>query len=307
MATKQPIRGAFTLIELPAMRKRKGNAFTLIELLVVIAILTLLISLLLPALARVKTITRFTLCRANLRNVANAFHGFAAERDGRLPGYTHSTVEYWSPIWSQILNREFYHENKSSVYPTSGYGDEPTCGPLLRFWTFWSPDYYDNSQLHKKWMTCLEYKAWGAPPTSNRWSRPWIMNGYAAGGGYSAPTYGGKEVDPPSTIHPSYDKYYLGTRQETFANPGETYLVWDSERGSDYSWGGTSGTVRVNQDYNRPPWTGDSGVWSFRHMVPRDKRLYQTKVRGGVLFLDGHAGILNPNDRMALRSKTRGD
>ncbi|RJP33895.1 MAG: type II secretion system protein [Phycisphaerales bacterium] len=58
---------------------RRPGAFTLLELLVVIAIMTLLLSLLLPALSRLRAGAKAVKCMANLRVVAFDFQLFANE------------------------------------------------------------------------------------------------------------------------------------------------------------------------------------------------------------------------------------
>ena len=62
---------------------RRG--FTLIELLVVIAIISLLVSILLPSLARAKRLTRMTVCCTNVRSIVMATTLYASERDGTFP------------------------------------------------------------------------------------------------------------------------------------------------------------------------------------------------------------------------------
>jgi prepilin-type N-terminal cleavage/methylation domain-containing protein/prepilin-type processing-associated H-X9-DG protein len=64
------------------MKYRKG--FTLIELLVVIAIIALLLSILTPALQKVKEQARNLICSTNLRTLFTAWSIYSASNDGKL-------------------------------------------------------------------------------------------------------------------------------------------------------------------------------------------------------------------------------
>jgi prepilin-type N-terminal cleavage/methylation domain-containing protein/prepilin-type processing-associated H-X9-DG protein len=61
--------------------KRRG-AFTLVELLVVIAIIALLMSILLPALARVRKQAKAVLCQSNLKQWCLVYQMYAGEHGG---------------------------------------------------------------------------------------------------------------------------------------------------------------------------------------------------------------------------------
>lgn len=61
------------------------RAFTLIELLVVISIISLLISIMLPSLARSKEVTRRTICMANSRSQAVACDNYAVNNKDYFP------------------------------------------------------------------------------------------------------------------------------------------------------------------------------------------------------------------------------
>jgi len=65
------------------MQKRKG--FTLIELLVVIAIIAILMSILMPALQRVKRQARTIVCRKNLSQYGLASRMYLDDFDGTFP------------------------------------------------------------------------------------------------------------------------------------------------------------------------------------------------------------------------------
>jgi len=70
------------------------KAFTLVELLVVIGIIAILISLLLPSLARARKAAQTVACAANLRSILQATHIFAAQNNGYLPGSPYSTSRF---------------------------------------------------------------------------------------------------------------------------------------------------------------------------------------------------------------------
>lgn len=66
----------------------RRSGFTLVELLTVVIILGLLMALLLPAIGRMRESTRETICRDQLRNVAQAVEVFA-EKQNHYPGWRH--------------------------------------------------------------------------------------------------------------------------------------------------------------------------------------------------------------------------
>ncbi len=76
------------------MTNRKKNAFTLIELLVVIAIIALLLSILMPALKKVKYIARRLLCTANIKSQVLSQKVYAADNDGKFHKHNNYAPEY---------------------------------------------------------------------------------------------------------------------------------------------------------------------------------------------------------------------
>lgn len=61
------------------------RAFTLIELLVVVAIISLLISILLPALKGARRQAKQAVCASNLRQIGTAVYNYWTEWNGRVP------------------------------------------------------------------------------------------------------------------------------------------------------------------------------------------------------------------------------
>ena len=85
------------------MQRRKG--FTLIELLVVIAIIALLMSILMPALARVRSQAQTIACQARLAQWGIAVSMYTGGNDDK---FWKPQNDWWNPMFPFIKNPEMY-------------------------------------------------------------------------------------------------------------------------------------------------------------------------------------------------------
>ncbi|MFC1604334.1 type II secretion system protein [Planctomycetota bacterium] len=67
------------------MTKYKQQGFTLIELLVVIAIIAILMTILMPALQKVREQGKKIVCSNNQKQIGISFNMYGSENDNKLP------------------------------------------------------------------------------------------------------------------------------------------------------------------------------------------------------------------------------
>jgi prepilin-type N-terminal cleavage/methylation domain-containing protein/prepilin-type processing-associated H-X9-DG protein len=92
----------------------KKRAFTLVELLVVIAIIALLMSILMPALARVRNQAKNVLGQSNLKQLATAYSMYINDYDGNFPqGWASGARNFHTEMWMEALRT--YYGNSHDV------------------------------------------------------------------------------------------------------------------------------------------------------------------------------------------------
>jgi prepilin-type N-terminal cleavage/methylation domain-containing protein/prepilin-type processing-associated H-X9-DG protein len=90
----------------PSVAKRNPHAFTLVELLVVIGIISLLISVLMPALSKARQTAQAAVCASNMRQVSLAVLNYTIDNRGRFPygGYAPSGFVLPQYSWTDLID-----------------------------------------------------------------------------------------------------------------------------------------------------------------------------------------------------------
>ncbi len=207
------------------MHKHKG--FTLIELLVVIAIIALLMSILMPALTRVKQQAKTVACQAHLKQWTYYFSMYTKDHEGKFQagtgdGHTHH--------WFNAL-RPYYGNNKKVMCcPTA-------TKPLLDI----------NGLPTGQWNT---FSAWGVFDADDD-------KGYDPDGDWGSYGINGWVENPPASFTTVFENFPTTNNWRTPDVQGAAYapLMMDALRFNVFP-----------QDWDTPPETEDMAWQSTEHM-----------------------------------------
>ena len=239
---------------------RAGNGFTLIELLVVVALIAVLASLLLPALAKGKVLSKETQCRSNLRQMSVALEMYLDENDSLYPTYE------WAPK-ERRFNWEIAVARNTGRSPAAG---ERSTGPHCPTGR--------EGVMHETVPGSVF--SFSASPTY----------GYNSFG--YVPSQGSAALNEPSGLggikQQIYDENPVPTRESQVINPADMLALGDGFRAKAAG----TGTTKLEESFylGRVPNIGfhSAGDWTSKN--GREEGLAQGRHRGrlNMAFSDGH-------------------
>ncbi len=101
---------------------KKNRAFTLIELLVVIAIIAILLSVLIPALNKIKDAAKRAICLYNLHALGQAWVVYSEQNDGRLASAKTAPIVETPPAGTRRQFRMDWSKNYSYFFEPTWVG-----------------------------------------------------------------------------------------------------------------------------------------------------------------------------------------
>jgi len=301
-------------------RRRSGYGFTLIELLVVVAIIALLISILLPSLARARESARATICLSNVKQLGLGVLMYTSDsKKNGLPGPTHN------PIYHQTVElQKLEFQNPGRLYWKVN---------LPAYIQKYLGDSTNTAKLVDRVGTCPSAgRIPVAPPQTTGVDVYKLPPGH-----YIANTGGGRNTKRSSAgdTHPYYGtvpKNYFGWTNipapenlmslgadalpkniDSIRKPGEEWMIadlwyWDAGFGAFGGQGpvgtwmypvthGLSGSISNNGRLKVPsfPFHNMTGTYpsDLTNRSAADKRLDAPRLRTGktnTVYFDGHAG-----------------
>ncbi len=147
------------------------RAFTLIELLVVIAIIALLMSILMPALQRVRKQAKNVMCQGNLKQWGLVWSMYAEDHSGKFPDYLADTwmqklVRYYSNtdalLYCPTTTRTM-EEGAPVRYAVIGTVKEPRGSYALNEWVYDSDDTSGGRRMEDYWRS-INHKGLNSVP-----------------------------------------------------------------------------------------------------------------------------------------------
>ena len=225
--------------------------FTLIELLIVITIISILASLLLPALNRARTVAKSSVCQGNLKQISSMFFCYVSDYDEYFP---HSPNFAGTPIFAPLLLGIKPDESLTTAAATAIY--QPfTC-----------PGFKTNTNIGGFNKGYQEGAPWRF---SYMYNRDWLANSNPA----LAKRYRLTQIRKPSdkSLQIDFPCFEVNTGIAQFSSATATWTNWIPGEGSALTE--SRSTIAATCPYL----LGNDDYMKGRHAITVN-----------VLFIDGH-------------------
>jgi len=230
------------------MQTTRHRAFTLIELLVVISIVSLLISILLPALSKARTASQRLQSTTNVRQILTAIHTYAGDHNSNLPYGRNAQPTDVPPsstgaYWAGVLYHRDYLNSLDIFWSPARNTDGITINFIVNNEAYFHWRYVGYVQ---NFVGAMPWQNWGGPPPLNL----------------------DQQGPPPSEhllLYEAMDNSFYGLPANGFAVTPFTYndaLVRAyvdghalAQEGSDVGWiaaGQVSGTWTISNHFKKP-------------------------------------------------------
>ena len=262
---------------------KKQNGFTLIELLVVIAIISLLLSIIMPALGRVKIAAQKIVCRNNCRQQAIGINVYAEENNSYLPNLGNTGSWLWDVCFNAtnlIAEYAGFEDDSDVFFCAANKSKKATDARFWQYsWLYTSPpsgvgskpftnevEIQDESNLTESQLNSL----YRVPPYI------YLFDHYDEEGVsiLDAQLVDGRDADWPRRL--THIKN-TGAREmflDAVISEGN-YTFFEIEGGGIYTMSGGTLTDNSNHKSNKN--------------ITNGNRKYSLPEGGNVVFFDGHA------------------
>ncbi len=207
-------------------RFRGALGFTLIELLVVISIVAILISILLPALAKARELANRAVCMANVRGIIQAMIAYSQSNSGVFPctqaSGTNGARFQLASLW--------YMNNPGGGGGIGARSNPPTAPAAVGYWYAKTAGYL-ASPLGAMWILALE--------------------GYSTPASFICPSDPLAIGPSPETNLPDYPNYY-----NTNFQTGMGGFQWSQGASTNYMGRGESYSIAFPNGWEYSGWYG---------------------------------------------------